>query len=202
MDIIRDLLLYDGTECKDTDLVMELYNLLVRPDADFELRWHRDDLPPEATSEEELLKLNGHEAWHAQWNLALYEDASLVVIPGSHVRARTDVERNAGPYERTLPGILVVKLDPGDVVFYNNNILHRGVYRKDKERMTLHGSVGHVDGNGARARNVLQHGIGAWIADADFSGLDEKLKTRAEIMRGNLSKIGNAAVDVGYSQAD
>lgn len=30
--------------CSEDDLVMELYNLLVRPDKDFELRWHRDDV--------------------------------------------------------------------------------------------------------------------------------------------------------------
>lgn len=30
--------------CSEDELVMELYNLLVRPDADFELRWHRDDV--------------------------------------------------------------------------------------------------------------------------------------------------------------
>lgn len=30
--------------CKEDELVMELYNLLVRPDHDFELRWHRDDV--------------------------------------------------------------------------------------------------------------------------------------------------------------
>lgn len=30
--------------CSEDELVMELYNLLVRPDKDFELRWHRDDV--------------------------------------------------------------------------------------------------------------------------------------------------------------
>lgn len=30
--------------CSEDELVMELYNLLVRPDDDFELRWHRDDV--------------------------------------------------------------------------------------------------------------------------------------------------------------
>jgi hypothetical protein len=30
--------------CGEDELVMELYNLLVRPDHDFELKWHRDDV--------------------------------------------------------------------------------------------------------------------------------------------------------------
>lgn len=30
--------------CNEDELVMELYNLLVRPESDFELRWHRDDV--------------------------------------------------------------------------------------------------------------------------------------------------------------
>lgn len=30
--------------CAEDELVLELYNLLVRPDEDFELRWHRDDV--------------------------------------------------------------------------------------------------------------------------------------------------------------
>lgn len=42
-----------GDGCKEDDLTMELYNVLVRPDKDFELRWHRDDIPATATKEEE-----------------------------------------------------------------------------------------------------------------------------------------------------
>lgn len=78
---------------------MELYNLLVRPDQDFELRWHRDDIFATATPEEmEALVVGRPEKGqgHAQWNLALFDDESLVVVPGSHRRARTEAERGAG----------------------------------------------------------------------------------------------------------
>ena len=88
---------------------MELYNMLVRPDKEFELRWHRDDIAADATAEEELERLN-KPGYHAQWNLALFDDASLVVVPGSHKRARTETERIADPYEPTLPDQLVKSL--------------------------------------------------------------------------------------------
>jgi len=184
-------------QCDDDDLILELFNLLVRPDRDFELRWHRDDILNTATPEEELERLN-RPAWHAQWNLALYDDQSLIVVPGSHARARTDVERNAGEFEPKLPGQLAVHLNPGDAVFYNNNILHRGVYKSNVERMTLHGSVGHVNGSKARARNVLQHGSGKWVDKIDFEGLANR--TRAEKMRARLLELGRENPEVGYSQ--
>ncbi|KAH8666363.1 phytanoyl-CoA dioxygenase family protein [Xylariales sp. PMI_506] len=190
-----------GAGCGDDDLVLELYNMLVRPERDFALRWHRDDIGPEATDEEELERLRQPE-WHTQWNLALYADDSLVVVPGSHARARTAAERAADPFAPELPGQLVVHLNPGDVVFYNNNILHRGVYDSSRERMSLHGSVGHVAGGRLRARNVLQHGIGAWVDRCDFSTLArEEDRARAEGMRARVVKLGQESGDVGYSLA-
>ncbi|KAF2787386.1 hypothetical protein K505DRAFT_379622 [Melanomma pulvis-pyrius CBS 109.77] len=159
-----ELLKYVGAliGCSQDELVMELYNMLVRPDREFALRWHRDDIPATATADEELARLGAH-GWHAQWNLALYDDSSLVVVPGSHKRARTPLERAADPYEPHLPNQLTVRLKAGEVAFYDNNILHRGVYDSGKERMTLHGCIGSTRGDGKRARNVLQHGVGEWV---------------------------------------
>lgn len=196
LDTVKELL---GPECKDDDLVMELYNLLIRPDADFELRWHRDDIPPTATADEELARL-GKPAFHAQWNMALYEDSSLILVPGTHRRARTQTERDAGPYVE-LPGEIRVKLAAGEMAFYNNNILHRGAYKCDVERMTLHGSMGHVQGGAMRARNVLQHGR-EWIGKVDLGGLDEKERQVAEGMRDRLVKLGSTYEETGFSQDD
>jgi hypothetical protein len=110
-----------------------------------------------------------------------------------------------------LPDQLVVELQPGDAVFYNSNILHRGVYRGKEEggvetRLTLHGSIGlkAVGGEGdvdveekkkVRATAVLQHGVGAWVHrdDAAF-GVGE----RAERMRANLVEMGTGE-GVGFS---
>lgn len=197
LDVAKELL----GPCSDDELVMELYNLLVRPSdgKDFELRWHRDDISAEATAEEEIERLS-KPAWHAQWNLALCDDdESLIVVPGSHTRSRTEREKTADPFEPNMPGQLVVQLNAGDVVFYNNNILHRGRYDGSRERLSLHGSVGHVAGGKHRARNVLQHAVGSWVASCDFSSLGEQQKARAEGMRARLVKLGSDSGDVGYS---
>lgn len=192
--IVKELL-----QCDDDELVMELFNMLVRPERDFELRWHRDDIAAEASPQEEMERL-GRPAFHAQYNFALWEDASLILVPGSHRRARTETERRAGPFEGQLPGQITVRLEPGDIAFYNNNILHRGKYDAAKERVTLHGSVGHVGGSKLRARNVLQHGVGSWVDGVDFSALkDESARKRAEGMRERLVKLGSESGEVGYS---
>lgn len=186
-------------QCSDEDLVMELFNMLVRPERDFALRWHRDDISADATAEQEMERL-ARPAYHAQYNMALYEDDSLVLVPGSHRRPRTEAERAADPFEEATPDQLIVKLEPGDVAFYNNNILHRGVYDAAKERMTLHGSVGHAGGSKLRARNVLQHGVGEWVDRCDFGRLGKEERARAEAMRERLVKMGsNSGGDVGYS---
>ena len=188
--------------CSENDLVMELYNLLITPTDDFSLRWHRDDIPPDASPEEEAIALS-RPAWHAQWNLALYDDESLIVVPKSHIRARTDVERAMNPYECNLSGQKTVLLKAGDAVFYNNNILHRGIYDSTIPRTTLHGSIGHVAGEGSRARNVLQHGVGPWVQRCDFSTLEnENVRKRAEMMRKRLLEMGGAHEGLGYSQVD
>ncbi|KOS19827.1 hypothetical protein ESCO_005659 [Escovopsis weberi] len=191
--------------CGDDELVMELLNMLVRPDGGpWELRWHRDDIGPNASAEEEMRRL-GRPAFHAQFNVALWEDASLVVVPGSHRRARTEAERGAGPHDR-LEGETRVRLGPGDAAFYNHNILHRGVYDGEGERLTVHGSVGHVDGGEERARVVLQHGVREWVGEMDLAAMDwgsgeggARLRARAEAMKARLLKLGEESGDVGYS---
>jgi hypothetical protein len=193
----------DILQCSPDDLVLELYNLLIRPDADFALRWHRDDIGPDVSAQEELDRLQ-EPMLHAQWNLALYRDQSLIVVPGSHVRARTEEERRAGPFEDNMPGQTIVTMNPGDIIFYNNNILHRGVYCSQAERMTLHGSMGIVAADPARARNVLQHGIGAWVERCDFSKMQEHANDQsssdlADDMRNRLVAMGSAQV-LSFSQ--
>jgi ectoine hydroxylase-related dioxygenase (phytanoyl-CoA dioxygenase family) len=194
-----ELLRYVGAliGCSQDDLTMELYNMLVRPDAPFELRWHRDDIPATSTPEEELDRLN-KPGWHAQWNLALFDDSSLILVPGSHTRARTEIERAADPYKSHIPEQITVSLKAGEVAFYNNNILHRGVYDVTKERMTLHGSIGTKQAGMQRARNVLQHGVGEWAAKWDLGGEEGEWVERARGMRERLVALGKESGDVGF----
>ncbi|KAM7207290.1 hypothetical protein V8F20_002352 [Naviculisporaceae sp. PSN 640] len=222
-------------------LVMELLNLLVRPDKPFSLRWHRDDIPPTASPEDELSRLTAASIPipptsnslslpkynHTQWNLPLYSDSSLFLIPHSHARTRTEIERSADPYADSLPNMLQVNLQAGDIAFYDNDILHRGVYEADKERMTLHGSVScvsvNVGGSGSnagasnggsesnagagtsnkRARNVLQHGVGEWVDRCDFGGVLREARLEiAEGMRRRLVEMGrenSGGKDLGFS---
>jgi hypothetical protein len=189
-------------------LVMELFNLLVSPaeQQDFELCWHRDDVRPDVSPKEEERQLkekspDGRQL-HAQYNIALFDDASLIVVPGSHRRVRTETERFAAPYEANLPGQLLVELAPGDTVFYDSNILHRGIYKgidssHELGRMTLHGSVGLAGYGTERARQVLQHAVGDWVDRAQFT-VDGPKAERAEAMRQRLVAMGSGK-DLGYS---
>ncbi|KAF1914654.1 hypothetical protein BDU57DRAFT_588906 [Ampelomyces quisqualis] len=198
-----ELLRYVGAliGCEQEDLTMELYNMLVRPDKPFELRWHRDDIPSTATSDEERQRLD-KPACHAQWNLALYDDSSLVLVPGSHRRARTPAERAADPYQAHVPAQISVRLKAGEVAFYNNNIFHRGVYDCTKERMTLHGSIGTKKAGMQRARNVLQHGVGEWAGQWDLDGEEGEWVERAKGMRKRLVELGGESGQVGFFAED
>ena len=208
LDIVKELVGVRNVTDGDDTLVMELFNLLVSPTGkrDFELCWHRDDIRPDVSPEEEQRQLaektpEGRQL-HAQYNIALYEDASLIVVPGSHKRPRTQVEREADPYARELPGQVVVGLQPGDALFYDSNILHRGVYQgiaaaTEIGRMTLHGSVGLADQGLERARQVLQHNVGEWVDQARFP-LARSIGERAESMRKRLVSMGRGD-DVGFS---
>ena len=196
----------------DEDLVMELYNLLIDPPTRFALPWHRDDVPRSASDEAErrALGVDARGAYlrpdaergraHVQWNLALREDASLVVVPGSHWRARTEGERREGAEAEGLEGMRVVRLGPGEAVFYDQNVLHRGVYEAGRERVTLHGSIGRRGCGGKRAMNVLQHGVGEWVGRCTFEGLEGETKERAERMRDRLVEMGSGE-GLGYSHA-
>lgn len=188
-------------DCDEDSLTMELYNMLVRPDRGFSLRWHRDDIAANATAEDEVTRLK-KPAYHAQWNFALYDDSSLVLIPGSHKRARTPRERDADPYDPNMPKQLTVHLKAGEVAFYNNNILHRGVYDCEKERMTLHGSIGTTAAGTERARNVLQHGVGEWAKSWNMEDFDKDMKARAKQMRERLVDMGEKSGDVGFYSRD
>ena len=155
---------------EEDDLQLELFNLLVNPQQiPYSLSWHRDNVRyilthpykiaycrPEASAEEELKELK-KPCFATQWNAALYDDQCLIVVPGSHRRARTREEREVnleGDARGVMPGYARVFLlhfglqiadclknrekhvlvPVGSVLFYDHNILHRAVYPTSPER--------------------------------------------------------------------
>lgn len=156
----------DILQTPTTNLSMELFNMLINPLTDFGLDWHRDYIKPEATPEEEADQLLKDPYAGTQFNLALTEDKCLIVVPGSHKRIRTEEEREKtsnNDRKEYILGQIVVELHPGDVAFYNSNILHRAQYSSKEVRLTLHGSYGHAEYGKVRARGVLQHGVAEWL---------------------------------------
>ena len=75
-----------------------------------------------------------------QWNIAMYEDDVLWIVPGSHIRPNTETENQQlldnprAPIEGSIP----VKLEAGDGVVYSNAILHWGSNYSAKLRRTIH----------------------------------------------------------------
>jgi hypothetical protein len=152
-------------------MYLELVNLLVNPESsDYELSWHRDMINIDASDEEEAMKLKIPH-YGTQWNAALYNDDCLIIVPHSHNRIRTQEERTISQNDCMghMPNEFIVKLKPGQAVFYNNNILHRAIYYKDQKRSTLHACMGTTIGGCHRAQNILQHGL-EWMRESGFVG--------------------------------
>ncbi|KDQ57915.1 hypothetical protein JAAARDRAFT_129673 [Jaapia argillacea MUCL 33604] len=191
-------------ECREEDLQMELFNLLINPlSHEFALRWHRDDVRGDATEAEERDALT---VWHygVQWNTALYEDSCLYLVPGSHKTSRTPEQRlhssSLDPPKNPLemPGAIQVTLQPGETAFYNSNILHCATYNPRERRATLHATMGDARGGSTRARNVLQHGL-AWMKEEAFP---KTLDARGQAMLDRIIDLQKGTGEVGYSLAN
>ncbi|KAH9946603.1 hypothetical protein B0H21DRAFT_399232 [Amylocystis lapponica] len=191
--------------CSEDELQMELFNLLINPlSHSFALRWHRDDVRENATDDEEREAL-GVSHYGVQWNTALYRDSCLYVVPGSHRNPRSPGQRahsstlDAPKNPMDMPGAIQVVLQPGETVFYNNNILHCATYDPGARRATLHACMGDTRGGRARARNILQHGL-RWMKEPRFRA---RLGSRAQQMLDRLVRLQESvAGELGYSQAD
>jgi hypothetical protein len=118
-----------------------LCSLLVNPEGmSYQCHWHRDTAFADETEEDDLLAML---LSHVQLNGALNRDHCLLIVPGSHRRRRSADERDALASDPNgdMPGQMVVELDAGDIVFYNSNLLHRGICTADSHRQTLHYAV-------------------------------------------------------------
>lgn len=106
--------------------------------------WHRDIRPDHDAPLSALLadeQANGPA--YTQWNIALYDDSILHLIPGSHRRLTSEVERTQlreeGGTRSRLSGSLRAELKPGSGVVYNSMLLHWGSkYSNRQKRRTVH----------------------------------------------------------------
>ena len=105
-------------------------------------RWHRDLYPPFGAPlqgyVDDIIE-NGPR--YVQWNLCLYDDDVLWVVPGSHARLNTEQEDE---HIRTnpstpCPGGVQTHLKAGDGVAYILPLLHWGSDYSTKMRRTIHG---------------------------------------------------------------
>ena len=107
--------------------------------------WHRDihpvDMAPLDALTADLIE-NGPR--YTQWNVPLYDDSVLWVIPESHRRRNTEQENAELLKDRAAPvtGGIPVELNAGDGVIYINYLNHTGSNYTTKKRRTLHG--GHA----------------------------------------------------------
>ena len=98
-----------------------------------------------------------------QWNLPLVDDEFLNIVPGSHIKMGGEPDEIATRSQREnrfipeMPGALTVRLEAGDGVVYNNNLIH-GVRRPANPlRRTLHWywtRQGHADPYGWKQPDI------------------------------------------------
>ena len=103
--------------------------------------WHRDVGPGHPAPIDGLTEYIHHFGpAYIQWNIALWEDSVLWVVPGSHLRRNTEAEARqlAADPKVPLPGGLQVELGPGDGVAYTIPILHWGSNYSAKQRRIVH----------------------------------------------------------------
>ena len=105
-------------------------------------KWHRDHHPIDTAPLQGYIDdiLEGGPRY-VQWNIPLYDDSVLWVVPGSHVRYNTEEENElllADPCQ-PLPNGVQTHLEAGDGVVYILPILHWGSNYSPRLRRTIHG---------------------------------------------------------------
>ena len=90
------------------------------------------------TEEQERAILDGQRK-DPRWFLALADDACFQLVPRSHKRCRSSGEHDIFANNRytDMPGQEVISLKAGQAIFWDIYSIHRGVMKKDVERLTL-----------------------------------------------------------------
>ena len=109
-----------------------------------------------------------------RWHLATVDDECLQLVPGSHRRYRTEHERRCLLEARhdDIPGQLSIRLQAGQAVYWSGDIIHRGLYHRDMERLTV------------------SAGWSVPEPDAEPQPVDERLRWRLrDDVRANLPEV-------------
>ncbi len=109
--------------------------------------WHRDFYPPlncPLMAYADDIKESGPR--YVQWNIPLYDDNVLWVVPGSHIRPNTQAENESMRHNlhSPIPGAIQTHLRAGDGVAYILPILHWGSNYSTKMRRTIHGGFARL----------------------------------------------------------
>ncbi len=158
-------------------------------------KWHRDHHPIDTAPLQGYIDdiLEGGPRY-VQWNIPLYDDSVLWVIPGSHLRLNTPEENElmlADPC-RPLPNGVQTHLEAGDGVVYILPILHWGSNYSPKMRRTIHG--GFSTHTSIKDLSFTDHlSSQAQEAFARWNGRSEKMEQHTEdALRAVLSGDGTA----------
>ncbi len=112
--------------------------------------WHRDFYPPLNAPlmayADDILESGPR---YVQWNIPLYDDDVLWVIPGSHIRCNTAEENETIARDPRVPvaGGVQTHLNAGDGVAYILPILHWGSNYSTRIRRTVHGGFARLTHN-------------------------------------------------------
>jgi ectoine hydroxylase-related dioxygenase (phytanoyl-CoA dioxygenase family) len=126
-----------------TDAAVTAMMLMCNPVRDHgPATWHRDlhpiDTAPLQGYIEDIVEAGPR---YVQWNIPLYDDDVLWVVPGSHVRLNSEEENSqllANP-RAPLAGGVQTHLKAGDGVVYILPLLHWGSNYSTRMRRTIHG---------------------------------------------------------------
>ena len=159
----------------DAPIRYSLFGMLAGGDGKpYVQNWHRDLAPIEG--EHELPILERNYAIVTQINAPLFPDRYLTIVPGSHLRRTTDAEREVLKQNPAgdMPGQMRVKTEPGEVVFYYPNLLHRGYNPDGVVRWTMHHAFVRADAPVA----VHERGQERWITQPGYlDALPSALRT-------------------------
>ena len=157
----------------------------------YRLAWHRDLCTPGAPDEQDALRRLDGEL--IQFNAPVADvDTFLHVVPGSHRQASTPAQRaaQAAGVDGDMPGAVEVRLEPGDILYYNPNLWHRGWNPAGHLRWTLHAAYWKA------TRPVFAHEHGQAEALGDEEHLCRLPGTARTLVQRYLDRHADTPPDV------